>query len=75
MAVVEADAENFRRNHRADIVKCDAPRQVGRPAVTAAGEKAAEIALTLKRDGATVEQKVPAVGRSAFFKFAGEEKK
>jgi S1-C subfamily serine protease len=41
----------------------------------AAGEKAPEIALTLKRDGATVEQKVPAIGRSAFFKLGGEEKK
>ena len=41
----------------------------------AAGEKAPEIALTLKRDGATVEQKVPAIGRSAFFKLAGDEKK
>ncbi len=41
----------------------------------AAGEKAPEIALTLKRDGASVEQKVPAIGRSAFFKMSGEEKK
>lgn len=41
----------------------------------AAGEKAPEIALTLKRDGATVEQKVKAVGRSAFFKLGDEEKK
>jgi S1-C subfamily serine protease len=41
----------------------------------AAGEKAPEIALTLKRDGATVEQKVAAIGRSAFFKFAAEEKR
>ncbi len=40
----------------------------------AAGEGAPEIALTLKRDGAMVEQKVQAVGRSAFFKFAEEEK-
>lgn len=41
----------------------------------AAGEKAPEIALTLKRDGATVEQRVPAVGRSAFFKLTGEDRK
>ena len=41
----------------------------------AAGEKAPEIALTLKRDGAAVEQKVQAVGRSAFFKFGDAEKK
>jgi S1-C subfamily serine protease len=41
----------------------------------AAGEKAPEIALTLRRDGATVEQKVQAVGRSAFFKFSDEEKR
>jgi S1-C subfamily serine protease len=41
----------------------------------AAGEKAPEIALTLKRDGATVEQKVQAIGRSAFFKFGDDEKK
>src|SRR5262249_11099278 len=39
----------------------------------AAGEKGSEIALTLKRDGGTVEQKVPAVGRSAFFKIARDE--
>ena len=43
--------------------------------VWAAGENATEIALTLKRDGATVEQKVAAVGRSAFFKLSGEEKR
>lgn len=41
----------------------------------AAGERAAEIALTLKRDGATVERKVPAIGRSAFFKTVGDEKR
>lgn len=41
----------------------------------AAGEKGPEIALTLKRDGETVERKVPAIGRSAFFKTAGGEKK
>lgn len=34
----------------------------------AAGEKAPEIALTLKRGGSMVEQKVEAIGRSAFFK-------
>lgn len=41
----------------------------------AAGEKAAEIALTLRRNGATLEQKVQAIGRSAFFKMGGEEKR
>ena len=41
----------------------------------AAGAKSPEIALTLKRDGESVERKVPAIGRSAFFKTAGEEKK
>lgn len=41
----------------------------------AAGEKAPEIALTLKRDGDTVEQKVPAIGRSAFFKLSGDAAK
>jgi S1-C subfamily serine protease len=41
----------------------------------AAGANAPEIALTLKRDGATVEQRVEAVGRSAFFKTGAEEKK
>lgn len=41
----------------------------------AAGDKAAEIALTLKRGGATVEQKVRAVGRSEFFKMGEAEKK
>lgn len=41
----------------------------------AAGEKSPQIALTLKRDGALVEQKVPAMGRSEFFKIAGDEKK
>ena len=40
-----------------------------------AGEKAPEIALTLKRDGVTVEQKVQAVGRSAFFKMDADDKK
>ena len=40
-----------------------------------AGEKAPEIALTLKRDGATVEQKVQAIGRSAFFKMGADETK
>jgi len=43
--------------------------------VWAAGEKAGEIALTLKRGGALVEQKVQAVGRSAFFKMGAEEKR
>ena len=41
----------------------------------AAGDKAPEIALTLKRNGATVEQKVQAIGRSAFFKIGEEERK
>lgn len=41
----------------------------------AAGEKSPMIALTLKRDGTTLEQRVPAMGRSAFFKFAQDEKK
>jgi S1-C subfamily serine protease len=41
----------------------------------AAGEKAAEIALTLRRNGATLDQKVQAIGRSAFFKMGGEEKR
>ncbi len=41
----------------------------------AAGEKGPAIALTLKRDGATVEQKVQAMGRSAFFKLSAEEKR
>jgi S1-C subfamily serine protease len=41
----------------------------------AAGDKATEIALTLKRGDATVEQKVPAIGRSTFFKMSAEEKK
>jgi S1-C subfamily serine protease len=40
-----------------------------------AGERAPEIALTLKRDGATVEQKVQAIGRSAFFKMGADEMK
>lgn len=40
----------------------------------AAGENAPEIALTLKRDGSTVVQKVQAVGRSTFFKFSDEAK-
>ena len=40
-----------------------------------AGEKAPEIALTLKRDGAIVEQKVQAIGRSAFFKMDADETK
>jgi len=41
----------------------------------AAGDKAPEIALTLMRDGATVEQRVKSVGRGAFFKISEEEKK
>ena len=41
----------------------------------AAGDKAPEIALTLKRGNATVEQKVRAVGRSEFFKIGEAEKK
>lgn len=41
----------------------------------AAGDKAPQIALTLKRGEAMVEQKVDAIGRSTFFKIAGEEKK
>jgi S1-C subfamily serine protease len=41
----------------------------------AAGERAPEIALTLKRDGEMVVQKVQAIGRSAFFKFSDEEKR
>ncbi|MGH7003694.1 MAG: S1C family serine protease [Alphaproteobacteria bacterium] len=41
----------------------------------AAGENAPEIALTLKRGGDTVEQKVQAIGRSAFFRMSGDEKK
>jgi serine protease Do len=41
----------------------------------AAGEKSPQIALTLKRNGALVEQKVPAMGRSEFFRIAGDEKK
>jgi len=40
-----------------------------------AGDKSAEIALTLKRGDATVEQKVPAIGRSTFFKMSADEKK
>lgn len=40
-----------------------------------AGERAPEIALTLKRDGAVVEQKVQAIGRSAFFKMGADEMK
>jgi serine protease Do len=45
----------------------------------AAGEKAsgdaADIALTIRRDGATLEQKVQAMGRSAFFKTGGDGKR
>ena len=41
----------------------------------AAGDKAPEIALTLKRGDATLDQKVPAIGRSTFFKMGAEEKK
>ncbi len=41
----------------------------------AAGEKGPEIALTLKRDGATVVRKVPAMGRSAFFNMSVDERK
>jgi S1-C subfamily serine protease len=41
----------------------------------AAGEKALEIALTITRNGTSSEHKVAAIGRSAFFKLSGDEKK
>ena len=53
------------------LVQTSSPTAAG----TQARDKATEIALTLKRGDATMDQKVPAIGRSAFFKMSAEEKK